>query len=384
LDAAGSNGRPRIAVVGAGITGLSVALHLVERGADVVVHERTGIGAEASGVQPGGVRQQWGTRVNCDLARESVAFYREIVERLEPRTRPRLDACGYAFLAHSPERLAQLAADVALQQEAGVPSQLLSPEEAAEVVPGLDVATVTGAAYCAEDGYFDEPQAVVEAFADAAQRRGAAIERATVTAVVPDGDGWSVERREGAPTRADAVVVAAGYDTPPLLASVGVDAPIEKEARYLLLSDPIHERLLEPLVVSAELRFAAKHLANGRVLASDLSAVADPDANAPAWRAKVKESSRRLLPVLEYVTYPIVAEGFYDVTPDHQPLIGEIPGHDGLWVAAGFSGHGFMIAPAVGRMVADAVLAGRRDPALDSFALDRFARGHLVPELQIV
>jgi sarcosine oxidase subunit beta len=96
----------------------------------------------------------------------------------------------------------------------------------------------------------------------------------------------------------------------------------------------------------------------------------------------VKESVRRYVPVLEYVTYPIVVEGFYDVTPDHQPLIA--PVESGLWVAAGFSGHGFMIAPAVGRIVADALLTGRRDPALDAFALDRFARGSLAPELQIV
>jgi len=96
----------------------------------------------------------------------------------------------------------------------------------------------------------------------------------------------------------------------------------------------------------------------------------------------VRACVRRYVPVLEYVTYPIVVEGFYDVTPDHQPVIGAIG--SGLWVAAGFSGHGFMIAPAVGRIVADAVLRGRRDPALESFALDRFAHGALAPELQIV
>jgi sarcosine oxidase, subunit beta len=77
-----------------------------------------------------------------------------------------------------------------------------------------------------------------------------------------------------------------------------------------------------------------------------------------------------------------VVEGYYDVTPDHQPLIGEV--ESGLWVAAGFSGHGFMIAPAVGRIVADALLSDRRDPVLESFALDRFEHGVLPPELRII
>jgi sarcosine oxidase subunit beta len=374
----------KVAVIGAGITGLSVGFHLAERGADVVVHERTGVAAEASGVQPGGVRQQWGTRVNCRLARESIAFFRDLDRRLEPRTSPTLEAGGYLFLAHSPERLATLAADVALQNEVGVPSVLVTPAELEVLVPGMDVAGVTGAAYCAEDGYFDQPQAVVEAFADACRRRGVAIEQSSVTAIAGGASGWSLERSEGPPAQADAVVVATGYDTPSLLAGLAVDVPITKQARYLLLSEPIRERLLEPLVVSAERRFAAKHLGNGRMLASDLAAAGDPDEGAPRWRAHVAQTVAELLPILEYVTYPIVVEGFYDVTPDHQPLIGPVPGHEGLWLAAGFSGHGFMIAPAVGRIVSEGVLGLGRDSALESFALDRFERGHVIPELQIV
>ena len=374
----------RVAVVGAGITGLSVAFNLAERGAEVVVHERTGIGAEASGVQPGGVRQQWATRVNCLLARESVAFYHDLADRLEPRTSPKLEACGYVFLAHSAERLSKLADDVALQREAGVPSMLLTSKEAGAVVPGLGISELTGAAYCAEDGYFDQPQAVVEAFAEASQRRGVAIEHSEVTTVAPNGAGWTLERLNDQAARADAVVLAAGYDTPALLADVGVELPISKQARYLLLSDPIRERLVEPLVVSAEKGFAAKHLRNNRVLASDLAAAGEPDLNAASWRANVAETARTLLPVLEYVTYPVLVEGFYDVTPDHQPVIGPVSEHGGLWVAAGFSGHGFMMAPAVGRIVAEGLLDRGYDSALDSFAFDRFERGNLIPELQIV
>jgi sarcosine oxidase subunit beta len=372
----------RVAIVGAGVTGLSVALHLAEGGAEVVVHERTGVGAEASGVQPGGVRQQWSTHVNCLLARESIGFYRDVAARLDARTEPVLEPCGYVFLAHSAGRREGLAADVAMQNELGIPSVLLGPDDVAGVLPGIDVSDVTAASFCAEDGYFDQPQAVVEAFAEACRRRGVVIEHSTVGRLVERADGWTLEREGAGPVEADAVVVAAGYDAPALLATVGVDLPIEKEARYLLMSEPIADRLLEPLVVSAERHFAAKHLRNGRVLASDLAATGDPDVDAVAWRAHVKESVRRFLPVLEYVTYPIVVEGFYDVTPDHQALIAEV--ENGLWVAAGFSGHGFMIAPAVGRIVADALLTGNRDPALDAFALDRFAHGSLAPELQIV
>jgi sarcosine oxidase subunit beta len=373
----------RIAVVGAGVTGLSAAFHLAERGADVAVYERTGVGAEASGVQPGGVRQQWGTRVNCLLARESVGFYRSLNERLEPRVAATLEPCGYLFLAHSVERLAALAADVALQQDLGVRSELLEPDEVAALVPGLVVSTVTGAAYCAEDGSFDRPQAVVEAFAEACTRQGVVIEHTNVTSLTARNEGWEMNHGGGAAS-VDAVVIAAGYDTPALLTELEVELPIVKQARYLLLSDPIGERLLEPLVVSVERHFAAKHLSSGRMLASDLSAAGNLDDHASSWRAHVRETALQLLPQLEYVSYPLVVEGFYDVTPDHQPVVGSVPERDGVWVAAGFSGHGFMMAPAVGRILADAILEGRFDPALDSFALGRFERGNLLPELQIV
>src|SRR3954468_22353578 len=112
--------RVEVAVVGAGVTGLAVAWFLRQRGVGVLVVERRGIAAEASGVQPGGVRQQWGTRVNCELARESLAVYRELGDRLGTRLRPRFRACGYLFAAHSGGYLQELERSVQLQCELGI------------------------------------------------------------------------------------------------------------------------------------------------------------------------------------------------------------------------------------------------------------------------
>src|SRR5947208_9473149 len=159
----GRESKPDVAVVGAGVVGLSIAFHLAERGASVVVYERTGIGAGASGIQPGGIRRQWDTRVNCLLADESLRFYTHARARLRMRVDPGFRACGYLFLAHSTEALARLRANVKLQNELGIPSRVVSAAEAAKLVPGLDGASVTGGAWCAEDGYFDRPQSIVEA-----------------------------------------------------------------------------------------------------------------------------------------------------------------------------------------------------------------------------
>jgi sarcosine oxidase subunit beta len=361
-----------VVVVGAGISGLSIALHLLERDlGPVTVVERTGVGAGASGIQPGGVRRQWATRGNCLMANESYAFYRDFAGRFDTRAQARFDTCGYVFLADDPATLASLEAAVALQNELGIPSVLVSPDEAAAIVPGLEPDGLLGGATCAEDGYFDRPQAVVEAFAEVVRARGGAIELADVRAIERDGDGWRL-----AGLRADAVVVAAGAASRTLLAPLGFDLPIVEEPRTLFLGEPIGERLLEPLVIAADRGIAAKQLADGRVLASDLRATGEPT------RGRLRAELDRLLPRLHYVSLPVVATGMYDMTPDGQPIVDRLD--DGLWVAAGFSGHGFMVAPATGRAVADGLAGAARPEWLDVLRADRFAGRQVEHEAQVI
>jgi sarcosine oxidase, subunit beta len=351
-----------VAVVGAGVVGLAIARELNGRGLRVAVFERTAIGSGASGVQPGGVRQQWGTLVACRLARESAAFYAQADERLDAQVSLGFRACGYLFVAHTDSTLARLADNVRVQNAEGVPSRVVTPGEAAELVPGLRAGAIVGAAWCAEDGYFDRPQSVVEAFARGLDIRIGAIE--------------SLE-----PRLADTVVVAAGAASADLLRPLGIELPIEPEDRFLFLSEPVRERLLDPLVVSTERRFAAKQLGDGRVLASDLGARGD-EAQRETWRANVRAGIEELLPLLAYVSFPTLVRGEYDVTPDHQPILGRVD--DGVYVAAGFSGHGFMIAPAVARIIADAVLGEPLDETLAILDVARFAENRPVPEPQPV
>ena len=374
-----------IAIVGAGITGLSTAFHLAERDVgSVVVYERDGIGAGASGVQPGGVRQQWSTRFNCLMARDSLAFYSQLEERLSPRVDPGFHPCGYVFVAHEPETMERLRGDVATQNAAGVPSRVATTAELGELVPELEVAGAAGASVCAEDGYFDRPRSVVEAFAEAAGRLGVVVVHGDVRSIESNGSGWRLRMADGAQAEADLVIVAASVDTPSLLRPLGADLPIVAENRWLFFSDPISERLLDPLVVAVDRRFAAKQLADGRVLASDLSAVDADDSNAESMRRHVKQAAVELFPRFEYVALPLLVRGVYDNTPDRQAIVGPVPGHQGLYVAAGFSGHGFMVAPEIGRGVAAMVMGEPPDETFVHLHPDRFQTGNLAYESAVV
>jgi sarcosine oxidase subunit beta len=350
----------QIAIVGAGITGLSVAYHLGRAGfSDVVVCERLSMGSGASGVAPGGVRRQWSTPLSCAMSDDSFRFYRDLHEILEPEVDPVFRPCGYVFLAHSERARRDLERDVALQHQFNIPSRIVERDDIARIVPSFRADSMTAASYCAQDGYFDDPWAVLVAFERAARRHGAQIERADVVGLRADGGGWWLQLGDGSGMHAAMVVVAAGGNSSALLRPLGVELPIRIEPRYLFYSNPVAERICEPLLVSAERRFAVKQLADGQFLASYLAAGRDGGQETPeAWKAHIAEVAADLLPPLLDVRLRHLVKGYYDMTPDHQPVLGPLPGLDSIWVAAGLSGHGFMLAPAIGEAVAT-LIAGR-------------------------
>ncbi len=372
------------AVVGAGVTGLSIAWHLAGAGRTVALLDGGGIGGGASSIQPGGVRQQWGTRMSCRLAAESFRFYERFDERLAPSISPGLTRCGYLFVAETEDGLAGLQRNVALQNEAGIPSRLVDADTAGELVPALRAEGIAGAAWHDDDGYFDRPLSVIAGFGDAAMREGARFIEHHVEEIRHGSAGWP-RRLEGEdPGVAARVVGAAAWDSAALLGDCGIEVPIRKEPRYLFYSNPVGQRLLDPLAVFVDRHFAAKQLADGSVLASDLTATGDPDSRRSEWYQHVKESIRERLPVLDLVSFPILVEGFYDVTPDRQPIVGPVPGPDGLWIAAGLNGRGLMMAPAIGRLVSEAMEGDTLPEPLGELSLDRFGVEQLESEPQVV
>jgi sarcosine oxidase subunit beta len=296
-------------------------------------------------------------------------FFETIDERLAPDAPFVIERSGYLFLAHSEDRLARFRDNVALQNALGIPSEIVTPGDIARIAPVLRRDGLVGGAFCAEDGFLEDCHGVTNAFAARARDRGVRVTYDEVLELTPSAGGWRLRTPRRVAT-ADRVVVATGADAVGLLAGL-VSLPLRREPRRLAFSAPMPGGLLPPLTAALERGFAAKQLTSGVFYMGWLGEREDADD-----LTFVEETLTRgvsLLPFLDELPVRRVLSGVYDTTPDRRPLLGEVDGHAGLWLAVGFSGHGFMIAPAVAEIVGHGLCDLPTLLPVDAFSPDRFA-----------
>lgn len=372
-------------IVGGGIIGVSIAYHLSKLGyGKLLVVDKGGIASGVTGICPGGIRQQWGTEINCRMAKAAVGFYENINEHLEPEEPIGYKSVGYMYTFHSDEAIENYKKHVALQNRLGIPTEFLTPEEAAEIIPGIDRNSFKLASFCKTDGFVDDAYHVTQSFAEAAKKRGTAIINDEVKKILMDGSKVTgVEMAKRGKVEADFVVNAAGLGAKDLAATVGIDLPISFETRRILYTNRIDKRLIEPLLISFEKGFAAKQLSDGVIYMSYLGE-SEKKLSMFEFQMKVAEIGMEIFPPLEQVEFRSHADGVYDSTPDHQAIIGDVDGVEGYYQAVGMSGHGFMMAPAIGETLAD-VIAGN-EPSIDIQPLhfNRFKENRLLFEPSVV
>jgi sarcosine oxidase subunit beta len=387
-----------VVIVGGGCMGASVAYHLTRRGiTDVVLVEREAqLGAGSTGRNAGGVRHQFSSEQNILLSIESIAA----LERFEAEVGASSDLHqdGYLFLLSREADVEMFRASVNLQRRLDVPVEWLTPGEAARLAPGLSADGVIAATYCAKDGIAD-PNGVTMGFARAAREAGAEIVRGTeVTFIeIVNGRVAGVRTTSGA-VSAEIVVNAAGAWAAQVGRMAGLDIPVAPLRRHIFMAQPARDTTWDdaphrgkvPSTRILVIDFATSfyfHREGGQLLFG----MGDP-AEQPGFDTTVRwdflpevvEAGVSRLPALADAVVSHAWAGLYEMTPDAMPIIGPVPGCDGYYVIAGFSGHGFQHSPAAGRVLAD-LIAGH-DPGLDlsPFALDRFAVGTPASERHFV
>jgi glycine/D-amino acid oxidase-like deaminating enzyme len=377
-----------VVIVGGGAVGCSAAYHLATAGAgDVLLLERAAaVGTGSTGACAGGFRFQFSSRINVELSLESVPM---IVGFTERHGLP-LDVVrdGYLFLIRDRDVRERFAAALAMQRGLGVEAQLLTPEEAADLVPGISLDGVVAATYCADDGIAD-PGGLTQGYARLASRAGARLRMDTeVTAIAVEGGRVTGVRTPAGEVATRAVVNAAGPWAGALASSAGVELPLEPVPRMVVTTGPFPGAPgRRTLVVDATTSFYFHREGQGVLMG--MGGVDER----PSFSLRVDDRfvAEDLLPVAMRVFPPLESAGIartwaglYEMTPDRHPILGPTP-VEGLWLANGFSGHGFQHAPIVGLLLAEMIVEGAaRTVDVSSLDLARFERGDLVPEAHVV
>jgi glycine/D-amino acid oxidase-like deaminating enzyme len=372
-----------VVVVGGGVTGTSAAFQLARRGRRVILVERGTVGAGPSGRTVGIIRLHYSYEPLILLAARS----RDVFARFEEVTGTTCDFTRCGFLLLAPDReMDGLREIVAMQRRLGIDAEVLSPEEVARRFAVVATGDVAGAAWEPGSGFADG-YATAAGFASAARRSGAEIWEGTVAdALVVDGGRVRRVRTSRGAVDTEAVLVAAGPWTAGLLASVGVDIPIQSFRQQVVhLAPPAGWRLpvvVEDMVLGLYARPEAGDTVLAGVLEEDAEQIVSPD----AYNQGVDFDFVERIGALWARRFPAAASAqvrggyasLYDITPDWQPVLGSVPGVDGLYVAAGFSGHGFKLSPAVGESLA-ALITGEPPPVdVSMFRLSRFREGRLI------
>ena len=386
MSSAALPSRASVVVVGGGVVGLSTAYHLARAGVpDVVLLEKGELGSGSTCKAAGGVRAQFSDAVNIELGLRSLRTFETFADTFDQEID--LHQVGYLFLLDRPEHVAAFERNVALQNQLGVPSRMLEVAEAKALSPLVITDGLLAASYSPTDGHCT-PESVVGGYARAARRAGARLVRGCeVTAIHANGGTLTEVVTEQGSIATDTVVCAAGAWSQALGAMIGVDLPVTPVRRQILTTEPIPG--LDPRTPFT-IDFATSFYFHGEGRGL-LLGMSDPDetpgfklARSEAWLPGLAACIERRAPALSEVGLGGGWAGLYEMTPDHNGLVGEATEVSRFLYATGFSGHGFLMGPALGEVVRDLYLG--RTPVVDvsSLSVDRFAGADLRPELNIV
>lgn len=382
--------------------GASTAYHLTRLGvSDIALIERESmLGMGSTGRNAGGVRHQFSSEANVLLSIESIRCFENFTEEIGYPIDFHQD--GYLFLLSNERDLEDFRRNVEMQRRLGVEVEVVSPEEAGRLAPGLEVDGVVSATFCARDGIAD-PNGVTMGFAKAAQAAGARIYRDTeVIGIDVDGGGVEAVRTSRGTISTRRVVNAAGPHARNIGKMTSLDVPVLPYRRHIFITEPIAHTSIPTGAVDSSRALAPK----SRIMVIDfetsfyfhregagiLFGMSDPDEGSSFdttvnWEMleKVNSVAVRRLPVLADAGIAHAWAGLYEMTPDAMPIIGPAVQVEGVYLITGFSGHGFQHSPAAGRMLAEIIVGGTaRESGVTPFSFERFGQGSTEREATVV
>lgn len=375
-----------VVIVGGGVMGCALAYQLARRDVDVVLYERGQLGAESTAKCAGGVRQQFSNEVNVRIQRMSVQLF----EDFEQETGFPADfrQIGYLFVLTLPQQVEEFHRLMQMWHSTGLKeARWLTAEEAKELVPILNVEDVLGCTFCPTDG-IASPADVTAGYASAARRHGARLlEGVEVTGIEVQGVRVTGVKTTAGEVSTRVVFDCAGAWSARIGQMAGVEVPVQPFRRHIFVSDTFPAVAhTNPMTVDFATSFYFHPEGDGVLFGmSDRQEppTFDTDVNWNFLERVIEEATHRA-PALEQATIKTAWAGLYESTPDHQAILGPVQSPQGFWCACGFSGHGFMQAPAAALLLAQWLMDGKPEVDLRPLGQERFAQGGLLAERNVI
>jgi len=378
--------KANVVVIGGGVVGCSIAYNLALQGiSDVVLIEKSFLASGSTGRCGAGVRQQWGTKMNCLLAQKSMEILENMNDILHTKRDIELKQKGYLLLAYTEKEMNQFKKNVELQNSLGIASKIITPSQAREIVPYLNTEKLLGGAFYEKDGHAN-PFLVTNAYAQAAISLGAEVNTYTdVVSIKRNGSKIEGVQTNKGFISTDTVIDAAGGYSKEIGKMAGVDIPVYPQRHQILVTDPVDE-VLGPMVMSFSYNIYCQQSPQGSFIMGygDPTEPRDYNINS-SWRflEEMAEKAVWLLPPLKNLRVVRQWSGLYTMTEDRQPLICKADEAENFYMACGFSGHGFMIAPMVGKLISEMVIGKKLSIDIE-LNYKRFEKGELLFEPSVV
>ena len=364
-----------VIIIGAGISGMSIAYHLAKKGVkDIHVIDKGYFTSGATGRCGAGVRSQWATSINCMLAKKSIEFFENANEILEYDGDVEFKQEGYLILATTLEEDSQFKKNVILQNNLGIPSVYLTKEEALKIVPHLNDRSFISATFCSKDGHLN-PFKMTEAFMKAAKKLGVTfsffeeleeiiINNKTIKGIKTAKSNYTC----------DILINAAGGYSREVGLLAGIDIPVYSENHEILATEPI-EKIQGPMVMSFSKNFYCQQVPHGAFLIgrSDPNVIKGHQINS-TWQFldEIATTVSDVFPKLTELKIVRQWGGSYNMSFDRQPIISKSEKVKGFYMACGFSGHGFMLAPMTGLLLSEIILNEATTLDVSSLDIKRF------------
>ena len=374
-----------VVIVGGGINGCSLAYQLAKKGLEVVLLEKNYIASGATGRCGAGIRQQWSTKENVRLAMESVKIFERLSREFGDIG---FRQGGYLIAIHDDNEMKQAEKNVEMQRSLGLKVSIIDSDEITKIVPILDVEGMhaIGATFCPTDGHAD-PFKTTFAYAREAVKNGAEILTHTEVKAISKNNGRinSVKTDNGE-IKTSFVVDAAGVWSKEIARMAGIEIPNVPYRKEIFVTERI-KPLFKAMVISFKDGIYFSQQDEGQILGG----IPNPHERKGyltmptfSFLTHMAKTLTRYAPSLSYIRVLRHWTGFYDVSPDARPIIGEDPNVKGFIHCHGFSGHGFMLSPMVTKILTEYIADNKPSDFLESLSIERFKEKRIDREVSVV